>query len=205
MQRRRQHHWPCAALAPPHAPPAPPSTACLPARRRKFVKCVDTLKATGRHDDAALISVLKPPVALQDSCDYRWAARPQHLALSACLLVHLPGHLPITPIFLLPSRDHRTCHRPRLRPPPPCRYNMYIESDSYASNLKQKLVCGSVLVALRMEYWEWYARGLEAGKHFVELTNEEDHVCEQVGGWVARKSQHVWCREWVVGVLIQCC
>jgi hypothetical protein len=60
---------------------------------------------------------------------------------------------------------------------------MYIESDSYASNLKQKLVCGSVLVALRMEYFEWYARGLEAGKHYVELTNEEDHVCEQVGRW----------------------
>ena len=31
---------------------------------------------------------------------------------------------------------------------------MYIESLAWATNLKQKMVCGSVLIALRMEYWE---------------------------------------------------
>lgn len=39
--------------------------------RRKFVGCVKQFEKAGRQDDAALISVLRPPVALQDSCDYR--------------------------------------------------------------------------------------------------------------------------------------
>jgi hypothetical protein len=33
----------------------------------------------------------------------------------------------------------------------PARYPVYIESDAYANNLKVKLSCGSVLVALQME------------------------------------------------------
>eukprot|EP00887_Chlorella_sp_A99_P007639 scaffold20.g7639.t1 len=59
-------------------------------------------------------------------------------------------------------------------------YNVYIESDAYASNLKQKLACGSLLVALKMEYWEFYGRALQPGQHYVEITNEEDHVCEEL-------------------------
>ena len=62
-----------------------------------------------------------------------------------------------------------------------CRYNVYIESQAYASNLRQKMVCGSVLVALRTEYWEWYAPALVPGRDYVQVTHEEDHVCEEVG------------------------
>ena len=108
--------------------------------------------------------------------------------LLSCLPV-TPTANPHFPTHQLPMSMPRPLPCPALPCPalpsllPACRLNMYIESDSYASNLKQKLVCGSVLVALRMEYFEWYARGLEAGKHYVELTNEEDHVCEQVGRW----------------------
>ncbi len=55
----------------------------LTGHRRKFVECVDVIKNKPeslfqppyggplRPEDAALISVVKPPVALQDSCDYR--------------------------------------------------------------------------------------------------------------------------------------
>ncbi len=35
--------------------------------------------------------------------------------------------------------------------PAPARYPVYIESDAYASNLKTKLSCGSVLLVLEME------------------------------------------------------
>ena len=60
--------------------------ACPPNCRRKFVKCVDSVKnqpetlevpADGepiKPEDASLISVVKPPVALQDNCDYRRGA-----------------------------------------------------------------------------------------------------------------------------------
>ena len=43
----------------------------IPPHRRKFVGCVKDFEREGRDADAALISVLRPPVALQDSCDYR--------------------------------------------------------------------------------------------------------------------------------------
>lgn len=62
----RLHLLPPPRLLPPHV--APP----CPAPRRKFVACVPELERAGRAADAALISVLRPPVALQDSCDYRW-------------------------------------------------------------------------------------------------------------------------------------
>ncbi|PSC76631.1 O-glucosyltransferase 1-like [Micractinium conductrix] len=59
------------------------------------------------------------------------------------------------------------------------RYNTYIESNSYASNLKQKLACGSVLLAPHPQHWEWFGRAMKPGQHYVEVTHEEDHVCEQ--------------------------
>jgi hypothetical protein len=43
------------------------------------VGCVDELKAAGRGEDAALLNVLSPALALQDSCDYRCGG-------AACLL-----------------------------------------------------------------------------------------------------------------------
>jgi hypothetical protein len=36
-----------------------------------FVGCVEELKGAGRPADAALLNVLQPPLALQDTCDYR--------------------------------------------------------------------------------------------------------------------------------------
>ncbi|KAI3424060.1 hypothetical protein D9Q98_009423 [Chlorella vulgaris] len=98
--------------------------------RRVFVGCMDELKAAGRGEDAALLNVLSPALALQDSCDYR--------------------------------------------------YNVYIESRAYASNLKQKVVCGSLLVALRTNFWEFFSRGMRPGGEFVELSSDPNAVCEQV-------------------------
>lgn len=51
------------------------------------------------------------------------------------------------------------------------------------------------MVVLQMEYWEWYARALRPGEHYVEITREEDHVCEEIipkvgCGWRGR------CRGW---------
>lgn len=46
---------------------------------------------------------------------------------------------------------------------------MYIESRAYVSNLRQKLVCGSPLLAPRMHYYEWYSRALVPGTHFVQV------------------------------------
>ena len=42
------------------------------------MECADKLREAGKEEEAALLSVVKPPVALQDSCDYRcgWARRP---------------------------------------------------------------------------------------------------------------------------------
>ena len=47
---------------------------------------------------------------------------------------------------------------------------MYIESQAYASNLRQKMVCGSVLVALHTEYFEWYHPALVPGQHYVQVS-----------------------------------
>jgi hypothetical protein len=58
---------------------------------------------------------------------------------------------------------------------------VYIESRAYASNLKQKVVCGSLLVALRTNFWEFFSRGMRPGGEFVELSSDPNAVCEQVG------------------------
>lgn len=57
-----------------------------------------------------------------------------------------------------------------------CRYPMYIESDAWVTNLKQKLACGSILVSNHMEYYEWFTRGLQPGVHYVEV--DADDICE---------------------------
>ena len=64
---------------------------------------------------------------------------------------------------MLPSSSHRLV--PQL-----CRYSVYIESRAYVSNLRQKLMCGSPLLAPRMHYYEWYSRALVPGTHFVQVT-----------------------------------
>lgn len=55
---------------PTHTPHSHPSHAHS-SFRRVFVGCVEELKAAGRPADAALLNVLQPPLALQDTCDYR--------------------------------------------------------------------------------------------------------------------------------------
>lgn len=45
--------------------------------RRAFVTCPDRARAEGRPDDATLVSAVKPPVALQDTCDYRYSVHLQ--------------------------------------------------------------------------------------------------------------------------------
>lgn len=69
-------------------------------------------------------------------------------------------------------------------PPPilaPLSYSVYIESGAYASNLKQKLVCGSLLLALRINHWEFYSRSLRPGIDYVELDDAEEGLCDRVG------------------------
>jgi hypothetical protein len=59
------------------------------------------------------------------------------------------------------------------------------------SNLRQKLVCGSPLLAPRMRYYEWYSRALVPGTHFVQvegLVVPDDSLAQSVNGlheWMA--------------------
>lgn len=53
---------------------------------------------------------------------------------------------------------------------------MYIESDAWVTNLKQKLACGSILISNKMEYYEWFTRGLSPGVHYVEVDSAD--ICE---------------------------
>ena len=46
---------------------------------------------------------------------------------------------------------------------------MYIESDAWVTNLKQKLACGSIVVSNKMEYYEWFTRALQPGLHYVQV------------------------------------
>lgn len=50
---------------------------------------------------------------------------------------------------------------------------------AYASNLRQKMATGSVVLAVRMHYYEWWSRALKPGVHFVEVS-EGDDLCEDI-------------------------
>lgn len=50
---------------------------------------------------------------------------------------------------------------------------MYIESDAWVTNLKQKLACGSVLMSNQMEYHEFFTRALRPGVHYVEVDSRD--------------------------------
>lgn len=39
-----------------------------------------------------------------------------------------------------------------------------------------------MLVALHMEFHEWWSRALQAGTHFVDVANDGQAVCDQVRG-----------------------
>lgn len=49
------------------------------------------------------------------------------------------------------------------------RYLVYVESNAWATNLKQKLACGSVVLAIRPRYFEFFSRALRAGVHYIEV------------------------------------
>lgn len=50
---------------------------------------------------------------------------------------------------------------------------MYIESDAWVTNLKQKLACGSILMSNQMEFHEFFTRALVPGVHYVELDSKD--------------------------------
>ena len=56
------------------------------------------------------------------------------------------------------------------------RYLPYLESHSYSSKYKQLLACGSVMIAPRIDYPDFFLRALEPGVHYVELNSS--NLCE---------------------------
>jgi len=56
------------------------------------------------------------------------------------------------------------------------RYLPYLESHAYSSKYKQLLACGSVMVAPRIDYPDFFLRALQPGIHYV-LLNASD-LCE---------------------------
>ena len=71
-----------------------------------------------------------------------------------------------------------------------CRYLMYIEADAWATNLKQKLACGSVLMSAKMEYYEFFTRALLPNVHYVEVSTSD--MCQDTASKVtAGASFHI--------------
>lgn len=74
---------------------------------------------------------------------------------------------------------------------------MYIESDAWVTNLKQKLACGAALVSNRMEFYEFFTRALVPGVHYVEVdprnlcadTAAKARLCHLYGSGTLRLSQ----------------
>ena len=60
------------------------------------------------------------------------------------------------------------------------RYLPYLESHAYSSKYKQLLACGSVMIAPRIEYPDFFLRGLVPGVHYVEV--DPDRLCEDMIG-----------------------
>ncbi len=59
---------------------------------------------------------------------------------------------------------------------------MYIEADAWATNLKQKLACGSVLMSAKMEFYEFFTRALQPNVHYVEVSTNE--MCQDTASKV---------------------
>lgn len=126
----------------------------------------------------------------------RWRLLGTELSTETSTPPHPPARL--TPIHPTPPYGPLICGlvlvalRMHISPP-----SNTTHSALFCVTLLQ--ICGSVLVALRMQYHEWWSRALVPGQHFVEVTHEEDHVCEQVGavevcGWVVG-----WTDSWLLG------
>ena len=59
---------------------------------------------------------------------------------------------------------------------------MYIEADAWATNLKQKLACGSVLMSAKMEFYEFFTRALQPNIHYVEVSTND--MCQDTASKV---------------------
>ena len=46
---------------------------------------------------------------------------------------------------------------------------MYLESGAWATNFKQKLACGSVVLAVAPTHFEFFSRALVPGLHYVAV------------------------------------
>ena len=93
---------------------------------------------------------------------------------------------------------------------------MYIESDAWVTNLKQKLACGSVLMSNQMEFYEFFTRALVPGVHYVEVDSRNlcHDAARQVSCSPARCGPPCSCmpqhpRNWRVAVVAEswptCC
>jgi Glycosyl transferase family 90 len=56
---------------------------------------------------------------------------------------------------------------------------VYIETRAYTTNLKQKMICGSPLLVLKMRYYEWWSRALIPGVHYIEISDGDD-LCDDI-------------------------
>ena len=60
------------------------------------------------------------------------------------------------------------------------RYLPYLESHAYSSKYKQLLACGSVMIAPRIDYPDFFLRALQKGIHYVEVNS--DDLCNDMVG-----------------------
>ena len=44
-----------------------------------------------------------------------------------------------------------------------------MESNAWATNFKQKLACGSVVIAIKPRFFEFFTRALRPGVHYLEV------------------------------------
>ena len=134
--------------------------------RREFVTCEERLLRDGRKQEASLFNLVKPDVSLHDTCNYRYTP-----STAAC-----GGTQRGCPLTGPPCVNCRSCGAVNHTCPsrgspraPVSRFPMYIESDAWVTNLKQKLACGSILVSNKMEYYEFFTRALQPGLHYVQV------------------------------------
>ncbi len=59
------------------------------------------------------------------------------------------------------------------------RFPLYLEAIAWVSNLKQKMVCGSVMMVGRMQYFDFSHRAMRPGVHYVEV-DTGPRMCEDI-------------------------
>lgn len=130
----------------------------MPCCRREFAACPERIVAANRPEDVELFNLKNPDVSLHDTCNFR----------SAPLLIFTGLRMEVQHPSGNPSSAVLTCFCV-------CRYPMYIESQAWVTNLKQKLACGSILISNKMEYYEFFTRALKPGVHYVEV--DANNLC----------------------------